>query len=384
MIGYSIVRRRSVRNLLLIGLGPIDLAAILAAPLFNGSFIGLALLTANTVSEAMRKHNLHLPPGGGWALFYFISLSPWIITFIVIKFRLRRSRNNGNRTNLEWDNFVNHGLRVDTPPIKQGAGESLSGGNVPQIEAGSGVARWLEGVQIAFHPPVTLNLQGKSLAEFLLLFELVILTRFREQLLADGIGQLAFGRVVLHGKNHCIVFRQPNENVMIFFLFRVEVVGVVASIICGGTHLIRRESATGEKARRNQWSDDDVLAHTIHDRNSIPFWRGCIPFWGIDFSLQCLKEYWKKYVVADAPYSWMTFGELGYWQAVDHQISTVEWPGLQPDRSAALAELDYMKRMAQNEVLREMQTGLSKQGTTTSTHNTDIAKPARNEENAFL
>ena len=345
---YTITQRRSFFRPSWIGLHPIYPILMFAA-----IAIQIRMVTKGPVSPSL------------WGLAFLLSV-PFLIGFALRFVRWRSARAEAKRTDEEWDAFVNAGssIRPDQSAVADPARWLAS--SLPVLGESSRPAQWLESLEIPFQQPQSLTMQTPAQARhFAASYETAALGKITTQI-ADGVGAqgsgglTAIGRVVLHGKQHCVVFRQPTEDTMIFFLFRVEVVGTVASILCGGTHFIRRAAATGDKARRESLSDDDVATVFLH-----PFARsavhagvlGFIPYLGIvGLSVGGLALlFGSPFGTGDDSYSWWRRGELACWQLVDKLRKSGSWPGLQPDRTAALAELDYMMSMLQHDILREMQ-----------------------------
>ena len=294
-----------------------------------------------------------------------LAVIPLLILLLSLIIRYSRwglAKAEARSTDSEWDAFVNAGLAVRTDHAACADPAGWLASSLPALVESSRPAQWLESLQIPFQQPIPLTLATPEQArDFAARFETAALGLITAQLAdssgTQGSGGLAaMGRVVLHGKAHSLIFRQPTDDTMIFFLFRVELAGAVASILYGGTHFIRRAAATGDKARKKRLSDDDVATVPVFETHwflnlcglsYIPFVGFCmLPAGLLRFSIESF---------ADAPYNWWCFGELACWKMVDEFRTCVQWPGLQPDRTAALAELDYMARLVQHDLLRELQ-----------------------------
>ena len=294
------------------------------------------------------------------ALMFIILLICLLIRFS----RWRRSVAEAKCTDAEWDGFVNAALAVRHDRTDAADHGSVLAARLPMLGESSRPAQWLESLAIPFERPVSLTIQSQAHArDFATNFETAALGLIHKQF-ADSTGSqspgtiTAIGRVMFHGNPHYLVFRQPTQDTMILFFFRIDVQGAVVSILCGGKHFIRRAVATGDIARKKRLSDDEVanirMATFFRERwlklcglsYIPPFGLILLPL-GVWFF--CIESF------DNEPYNWWRHGELACWQTVDQWRASVDWPGLQPDRSAALAELDYMTRIVQHDILREMQ-----------------------------
>lgn len=371
---YSVAYPRSIFRRSMSGISMADGFLLLLSPILSGWGFFVAFLVIMNVAAVDKDGKLPiLVPFIQW-----FPLSVWFTAVTIVKVRVASSRRRGAQTNSQWEAFINGGLspRVLSDPQESTVVEMNA---LPELVKDSGPCRWLETQNILFNSPVTMNLPFGIQHEFTSTFERTVFNRVAQQLLSNHNNYLAFGRIVLHGKIHSTIFHQLTSEAMVIFVFRTEMNGSVISILCGGLQFTRREVATGEKARRRRWSDDDVFVHSLRDREAIPFWKCCIPLVGVFATIDCLGEYFRKHVFSDDPYSWLQFGELGCWQVVDREIRSLDWPGLQPDRGAVLAELDYMTKMVQNEVLREVHAGITKQSNLTPRHLADTLSQPRKE-----
>ena len=351
---YTINRHQSLVVPSTIGLNPIYVLTISSA-----TFIQLKFLFVSYTSQFFSK---------GW-VGYFLFVC-FLIGFALLSVRWRSARAEAKRTDEEWDAFVNAGLSIRPAQAAVADPAHWLASSLPVLGESSRPAQWLESLTIPFQQPKSLTMQTPEQARhFAATYETAALGKITTQI-SDGVGSqgsgglTAIGRVVLHGKPHCLVFRQATEDTMIFFLFRVEVVGTVASIMCGGTHFIRRAAATGDTARRKKLSDDDVVVACQDQISRLTVSWG-MGFTGIVLAIPSIGAIFLAailiYLLFGSPFgveaklSWWRRGELACWQMVDIWRTEVDWPGLQPDRTAALAELDYMVSMLQHDLLRERQ-----------------------------
>jgi hypothetical protein len=363
---YSVAYPRSIFRRSMAGIRTVDGALLLLSPILSGWVFIVAFLVIMNIAAVDKNGRLPIVV----PVIQWLPLSVCFTAVMIVKVRLAFSKRLGERTNDQWEAFINGGLSRSSLSSLQASPE-IKMNDLPELGENSGPCRWLESQNIPFHSPVTMNLPSGMQHEFASTFERTVFNRVAQQLFSNHNNDLTFGRIVLHGKVHSTIFHQLTSEAMVIFVFRTELNGSITSILCGGLQFTRREAATGEKARRKRWSDDDVFIHSLRDREAIPFWKCCIPLQGVFHTIECLREYLKKHVFSEVPYSWLQFGELGCWQLVDREVSSLDWPGLQPDRSAVLAELDYMKKMVQNEVLREVHAGIAKQSIPSPAHLTD-------------
>jgi hypothetical protein len=154
-----------------------------------------------------------------------------------------------------------------------------------------------------------------------------------------------------------LIFRQPDDDSIVFFISRIEVGGTVVSLICGGCGFIRRKFATGEKARKKSMSDDRVYLHKIKEMRIMNSRNGllaiCVPLFGMLSTLDILHVYVRKCIFNDVPYTWVRFGELGAYSEVDREIQMINWEGLKPNRTSVIASIDYLVKLATNEIIKE-------------------------------
>ena len=363
-MAYTISRSKTLIRPALIGLGPIEIFLLLAF-VFIQNFVFLGGLS----EWKFHKVDKYLP---FLILIDVLIFFAHAIVYFIPFVRYLMAKSEAARANSEWDNYVNNGLSIIFDNSIHGEFGPWLDNKLPSLQSTSRPARWLEGLSISFLPPVTVTLASVIQArEFAARFEYGAFELITDQLgggnSKSGGSITSVGRIVLDGKSYSMIFRKPNSESMIFFLFRVEVVGTVASIICGGLDLIRRDAATGEKARNRQLSDDDVVSRMRNlvegDANSgyksfaAPWLISCIPFLGLFIQpIFLLVEL--SIVGRRSPFSWWRQGELGCWQFCNNAIKQIKWEGLQPDRTSVLAELDYMTRMVQNEVLRKVHSSL--------------------------
>ena len=345
-MAYTISRSKTLIRPALIGLGPIEIFLLLAFVFIQN------LLFLGGISEwKFHKVDKYLP---FLILIDVLIFFAYAIVYFIPFVRYLMAKSEAARANSEWDNYVNNGLSIIFDNSIHGEFGPWLDNKLPSLQSTSRPARWLEGLSISFLPPVTVTLASVIQArEFAARFEYGAFELITDQLgggnSKSGGSITSVGRIVLDGKSYSMIFRKPN------------------SIICGGLDLIRRDAATGEKARNRQLSDDDVVSRMRNlvegDANSgyksfaAPWLISCIPFLGLFIQpIFLLVEL--SIVGRRSPFSWWRQGELGCWQFCNNAIKQIKWEGLQPDRTSVLAELDYMTRMVQNEVLRKVHSSL--------------------------
>jgi hypothetical protein len=353
---YQITRKDSALNPKIVGLGLFDLGLLFLAPLLNLFPLGIFfLIVMNWKDGADAMIRLGLPGGafGAGVVIYWLM---WAVPVGIIFLRWSSAIKKGRESNQQWEHFINLGFNPDFE-----VNATLGSGGVakfPVLDESSGPARWLETIDFQFLAPVTINLPDAHLApSFSIEFEELLFKRVKQHASANGADNPAFGRVIIHGKTYSLIFRQPNDDSIVVFLSRMEIAGTVASLICGGCGFIRRKSATGEKARKKLMSDDRVYLHKINEMQNMKSGNGllpiCVPIFGIVHTLSMLGAYVRTFIFNDAPYSWVRFGELGAYREVDREIQMIDWEGLKPDRTSVIASIDYLAKMATNEIIKE-------------------------------
>jgi hypothetical protein len=353
---YQITRKDSVLNPKIVGVGSIDLVLLFLAPFLNLFPLGIFFLIVmnwKDGADAMIRMGL---PGGAFGAGIVIYWIIWAVPLGIIFIRWSGAIKKGRESNQQWEHFINLGLNADL----QVNATPESGGvdKFPLLDESSGPASWLETIDFQFLAPVTINLPDAHLAHsFSIQFEELLFKRVKQHASANGADNPAFGRVVIHGKTYSLIFRQPNDDSIVVFLSRMEIAGTVASLICGGCGFIRRKSATGEKARKKSMSDDRVYLHKIKEMQNMNSGNGllpiCVPILGIVHTLSMLGAYVRTFIFNDVPYSWVRFGELGAYREVDREIQMIDWDGLKPDRTSVIASIDYLAKLATNEIIKE-------------------------------
>jgi hypothetical protein len=348
---YKITRTGSAINTKLVGLSVTDILLILISPVFNLSWLIIVIMIQNTaLVEVVSSLGI---PAAGLTVGCMLSWSIWLLPIGCILLRWVNATGKGSRADEEWERFINQGMDINFQNLKTTS--SSDGIFIPSLDKNSGPAMWLETVNLAFCEPVTMNLPNANASvRFAEYFERLMFERVQSNATSIKSDNPAFGRVFIHGKNYSLIFRQPDGDSIVLFLYRMEVVGTVASLICGGRGFIRRTEATGEKARRKRMSDDQVYAKFITESNKVDMWTMCVPGIGILSTLRIIVgDYMHKFILADLPYSWIRFGELGAYREIDREISLLDWDGIKPDRTSLTASIDYLTKMAQNEILKE-------------------------------
>ena len=79
----------------------------------------------------------------------------------------------------------------------------------------------------------------------------------------------------------------------------------------------------------------------------------CVPIIGIGHTLSMLDAYVRTFIFNDVRYTWVRFGELGAYREVDREIQMIDWEGLKPDRTSVIASIDYLVKLATNEIIKE-------------------------------
>jgi hypothetical protein len=345
-MSYRINRKKSVvSNPVIVGLGLLECSLLFLAP-FSSLWIFLFQIVA--IGLGWGDWNRSWSPA--WALPYvnlfeaaFVYWLIWAIPLGIGIFRWLSAAAKGSESDKSWEKFVNDGLAPQRHMV-------------PTLEEGSGPSKWLETLNFPFVDPVTINLPDAHLAPtFSKKFEELLFKRVREHAPPGGTDQPAFGHVILHGKTYSLIFRQPDDDSIVVFISRIEVGGTVVSLICGGCGFIRRKKATGEKAQRWSMGDDRVYLDAIKKKQN---WVRqlialCVPLLGVLYLLRILKHYASTFVVNDSPFSWVRFGELGAYREVDREIQMIDWEGLTPDRTSVIASIDYLVKLATNEIIKE-------------------------------
>jgi hypothetical protein len=353
---YQITRKDSALNPKIVGVGLFDLGLLFLAPFLNLFPIGIFFLIVinwKDGADAMIRMGL---PGGAFGAGIMIYWLIWALPVGIIFLRWSSAIKKGRESNQQWEHFINLGLNSDFEGNKTLV--SAVGAPFPVLEDVSGPARWLETIDFQFLSPVTINLPDAHLApRFSNQFEELLFRRVKQHASANRADNPAFGRVLIHGKTYSLIFRRPDDDSIVIFLSRMEISGTVASLICGGNGFIRRKIATGVKARKKSMSDDQVYLHCIKEMQNMKSGNGllpiCVPLFGIAHTLGMLGAYVRTFIFNDAPYSWVRFGELGAYREVDRQIQTIDWEGLKPDRTSVIASIDYLVKLATNEIIKE-------------------------------